>query len=78
MVRLLLGAYYFLYTLSNVILMLLMMTMNGWVNIGIAIGAGIGKIFKITKYFKDFSFSKAKMQSNKMEIQTNVPDAIDK
>ena len=36
------STYYFVYTLSNILVMFIMMSMNGWVNISVAIGLTIG------------------------------------
>ncbi|EAR95950.2 Ctr copper transporter family protein (macronuclear) [Tetrahymena thermophila SB210] len=41
-VKIILTIYYFAYTLSNFMLMMIMMTMNGWVLIATALGLTIG------------------------------------
>jgi uncharacterized protein YneF (UPF0154 family) len=42
------GVWYFFFTLSNIIIMLLIMTMNGYVNITLALGLTLG--YAITEH----------------------------
>ncbi|KAL4493441.1 hypothetical protein ABPG72_007449 [Tetrahymena utriculariae] len=53
-IRLVLTSYQFIYQLSNIIVMMLMMTMNFWVGLVIALGCGIGYSFNgIHKEWRD-------------------------
>lgn len=58
-VRIVLALYYFGYALSNIIVMMIMMTMDGYVLLSLALGFTIGYAI-----FQAPSFSKRKVELN--------------